>query len=157
MKSPIAACVISRRTTGVSVFSDNRLEYTRAKQLPSDLRKAEQSIAALIHHIADHFSPTTLAVTFAVSSARNGALMQMAMLAARERAMTVWKVESAELLAAFAQPPLTSKSRLRDTVRSIWPILNERSTDGPVLDAVALGLYCHFEQLFRRAESLRSS
>ena len=153
MNSRLLACVVSRRVAGIAVFLGGHLEYTKARQLSSDTRTAERAISALVHHIADHFSPRILVLNTRSESPRNLALSEMAKGAARQRGMTIWEVESSALLLSYGEPALTSQSELRSIVGSLWPILNDPSTHDSVLDSAALGFYGYCEQVLESART----
>src|SRR6185437_7410121 len=153
MNSRLLACVVSRRVAGIAVFLGGHLEYTKARQLSSDMRTAERAISALLHHVADHFSPRTLMLNIRSESPRNRALAVMAKAAAMQREMTIWEVESSALLLSYGEPALTSQSELRNIVGSLWPVLNDPSTHDSVLDSAALGFYGYCEQLLESAQA----
>lgn len=153
MNSRLVACVISRRVAGVAVFINGHLEYTKARQLSSDMGSAERAIASLVHFVADHFSPRILILNTKSESSRSEGLGGIAKDAARERQMTLWQVESKALLLAYGEPSLKYASEVRAVAATIWPVLNQKSSDESVLDAAALGLYAYCEQLLRANEN----
>jgi hypothetical protein len=153
MNSRLLACVISRRVAGVAVFINGHLEYSKARQLSSELGSAERSIFSLVHYVADHFSPRILVLNTRSDSARSEDLAEMAKDAARQREMTLWEVDSDDLLLAYGEPALKSPSEVRVVAATIWPVLNEGSMHHSVLDAASLGLYAYCEQLLKAAEN----
>ncbi len=150
----IAALKIERRSIAVAVFShDERLDYTQVRQLSSDPQQAQASAVRFLNWIINTFEIGCCAVEQQIQSldTRRSLLTETIIRCLREAAIPVWQVTKADLLASFGVPALRSRTELRRVIRSIWPILDERTQDNGILDAAALGLYVVTEKAFASA------
>lgn len=145
----VAAVKVERRNIGVAVFDGTRIEYVEHHHLSSASHKAESSALGFVHWIVSNFKMDSIALEEVDGNgSRRAVLSGLIADSLRRDGIFIWKVKKKALFQAFALPPAQTRKEVREIVRTIWPILEERKEDLPNLDAVALGLYVQTERLF---------
>jgi hypothetical protein len=146
----LLAVRIERRTVAMAVLKDVHLEYVKSRQLSSFSGKALASAAHFFERVLDDYPPTS-AVLESVPLSRQGQRTQIVNIMEEilgSRGVAITSVHRREVLAAFGNPPLRSRSQLRNVVQSIWPVLDMESGAPCARDAAGLGLYVQTECLF---------
>jgi hypothetical protein len=147
----LAAIRLGRRGLAVAIFSGFHLEYPPlVRQLPSDIRKAQNSAAGFISSVMQRcpFSTAALETPASTAEVQRHSLLRIVQDVLNEQAVGIWHVEKREMLAAFGYPPLTSRVQVQKIVETIWPDMNGSFGAPLIRDALALGLYCQTEYLF---------
>lgn len=141
---------IERRTIAVAVFRNGHLEYSDSRQLSSARDKAVGSAVGFLLWLLERF-PVPFATLEAIPAdveiqrlAIHGAICGIL----RERALSICEVPKAELLESCGQPPLKSRSQLRQVATAIWPILSGTHSKLFIQDAAILGLHVQTERQF---------
>jgi hypothetical protein len=141
---------VERRTIAAAIFHGEHLEYADSRQLSSDNDRARANAAAFISWLLIRFP----AESAALESIPNGHEFQRRVLhetiggMLRERLLAIWEIPRSVLLDCYGYPPLKSRSELRKTATSIWPILAGTHAKVFIQDAAVLGLHVQTERLF---------
>jgi hypothetical protein len=141
---------IERRAVAAAIFNGDHLEFTDARQLSSSREKALASTVGFINWMLERFPVDSAAL----ESIPNGHEFQRRVLhetickILRERMVPIWEVPKIVLLDACGQPPLKSRTQLRDVATSIWPILAGTHAKVFIQDAAMVGLHVQTERLF---------
>lgn len=150
MRPKLAAFSIERRRISVAIFSDDHLDYTGSRQLPSIFVRARDSVSRYIDWIKNNFEIEAAAIEMnrrdpqtATSRFAGQIITQF-----RDSGIPIIEVKKELLFASFGHPPLKSRTELRAVVSSIWPILASKGNPTGYLDAAALGLYVRVEKMF---------
>jgi len=147
--SKLVALNVERRSLAMAIFIDQRLDYTDARQLSSSEEKANESAVGFLNWALSIFPIGSAALeVIAGAEIRRARLNRSILEAFRERGIPVWEITPEELLGAFGEPPLRGRREVRETVLSIWPILDGRKAESSILDAAALGLLVQTKRLF---------
>jgi hypothetical protein len=143
----LAALKVERRSVAVAVFIGNQLEYQEVRQLSSVREKAEASAIGFLNWIAGNFEVESAALESMpeASDIQRAALSRLLKEALWSSGVPVWEVSKSDLLAAYGHPAAKSRKELRESIGSIWPVLDGAAG---VCDAAALGLYVQTERLF---------
>lgn len=149
----VIAIRITRSRIGMAVFSNERIEFARCLNLPySNFDRAARSLRATANRTLDQFKDATLAIEEAKPGADGESLIAELRELAIERGVALLMVPAKTLLAAFAFPPLSSRSQLRKIAAQIWPgiaLMNKAE----ILDAAALALHIQTERLLAAVEN----
>lgn len=150
MSSSLAAFKIERRRISVTVFVDEKLDYTGSRQLSSLFPKALDSASRYVDWIKRSFRIEGVALEKEQPNPKTWKSKITTEIIAQLRAsgVPIFEIDKNVLLASFAHPALRYRTELRRVVSSIWPILATKDKNVGCLDAAALGLYVQVEKLF---------
>ena len=141
---------IERRAVAAAIFHGDQLEYTDSRQLSSTRDKALASAIGFVNWMLSRF-PVESAALEAIPNGyefQRHALHDAICQSLRERFLPIWEVPKIVLLESCGQPPLKSRSQLRDVATSIWPVLAGAHAKVFVQDAAIVGLHVQIERLF---------
>jgi hypothetical protein len=149
MSSKLAAFKIDRRRVSVSVFEDERLDYTGSRQLPSIYLKALDSAIRYVTWVRNTFAPHGVALENPPDSKTWKAMITQEIISElRVAGIPIFEIEKNTLIESFAHPPFRYRNEVRQVISSIWPVLATNGNNHGILDAAALGLYVQVEKTF---------
>jgi len=148
MNTELLAIKTSGREIAVAVFRGTHLHFAEIRRLPTDLSRAETSAATFMNWLIATFAPQSAAVQIPRhQDVRAGKWVHVAIGILKQQAIPIQTLAFSELLSAFAVPPLSTQSQLRNVCRNIWPQLSTRKIAASALDAAAVGLYAQVERV----------
>src|SRR2546423_15381542 len=139
MQSTIAAFQISRRGIASAVFTGWQLRFWESRSL-SSREDAKSSAIAFLNWTLEHFKPESVALAAFQGITRAAQLHQSVTNILRHEGVPLTAIEEKTLFAAFATPPIRSRTELRKIVLQMLPQLGSGTVLNAALDAAALGL-----------------
>jgi len=148
----LAAFSIERRAVCLTVFRQLNIEDVLVRQLPTDERRAIDSMIGFLNQTLDSIPVTYFAFSrsSAVASERHRRMLAASIDLVRSRGIPLAEVPDSDLLTSYGHPPLRRREQLRRVGHTIWPSLNSKASKRLPVDAALLGLHVQTERLLVR-------
>lgn len=150
----ILAVVVERRILAAVVLRQGRPMFAEIRNLRPSVEEATWTVEEVVGRLVNSF-PIDYAILLAPPEApawRRSVLTRAASAVLSRLGIAVFETYKAVVLGRFGVPALRSRTELRKIMRPLWAA---HSVDDPapyVLDAFAVGLVAHLEQLLKAIE-----
>ncbi len=146
----LASVRIERRAIGLAILRGDRLVHADARQLSSVPDKALDNAISFVTRFLDRFRCDSAAMEMIPygQQAQRTLLHQNVQRVLSAQGINIIDISKVALLAAFGYPPPRFRNELRDTLSSIYPMLDQQPGGPWIHDATALGLFVQTERLF---------
>lgn len=147
-RARLLAVRLERRAVAVAVFSGTHVIGWRVRQLSSDQRKAEATLAGFIRSMLGEHDCQSVAMENTMADTLRDTLKTTVMEQCRDMCISVWEISRDSVLKSLAHPAPANREEVRQLMTRLWPIPGLKSSEQCVLDALAMGLYVQTERIF---------
>jgi len=149
MNYHLASIVTGHRLVAMAVFKGLSLDFCRVRHLSDSPDAAERAAIGFVKLVIDKFGVTAAAIeTPRVERGRPTLHAALIIQTLRRDAISLWQVETQNLLIAYGMPALQTRKILREIAKSIWPAFDSNPHADALRDAALVGLYVQSERLF---------